>query len=117
MTKNEYNGWYNYETWAVNLWLDSEESSQNYWNERASLAYETAADSVSAYANFTGREIFSREERAVLALEKQLQSEHEEALPSLTGFAADLLNAAMSEVNWREIAQHLVEAAMESEAA
>jgi hypothetical protein len=117
MTKNSYKGWYNYETWAVNLWLDSEEGSQNYWSERAKDAWEDAEGKSSAYARFTGREIFSREERAVLALEKQLQSEHEEALPELQGFAADLLNAAMSEVNWREIAQHLVEAAMESEAA
>jgi hypothetical protein len=21
MTKKEYNGWYNYETWLVNLWM------------------------------------------------------------------------------------------------
>ena len=22
MNKKEYNGWYNYETWMVNLWMD-----------------------------------------------------------------------------------------------
>jgi hypothetical protein len=32
----------------------------------------------------------------------------------LTGFAADLLNGAMSEVNWYEIAQHLIEAVTET---
>lgn len=35
MTKKEYNGWQNYETWNVALWLDNEQGSYNYWRERA----------------------------------------------------------------------------------
>jgi hypothetical protein len=26
-----YNGWTNYETWAVSLWLGNEESSYRHW--------------------------------------------------------------------------------------
>ncbi len=108
MTTKEYNGWTNYETWVVKLWIDNEEGSQRYWQTQAEQAFAEAEDSPSAYARFVGKEIFSREERAVLALEKVLQSEHEQALPDLQDFTADLLNAAMSEVNWHEIAESLV---------
>ncbi len=26
-----YNGWSNYETWNVKLWMDNDEGSYNYW--------------------------------------------------------------------------------------
>ena len=35
MNKNEYNGWYNYETWLVNLWMDNDQGSQEMWREHA----------------------------------------------------------------------------------
>jgi hypothetical protein len=111
MTKQDYNGWTNYETWAVKLWMDNDEGSQNHWSEQAEQAIEHAKVTPSANYRMTGVEPFTDDERAVLALEKQLDAEHQEMLPELEGFAADLLNAAMSEVNWHEIAQSLVEAA------
>lgn len=113
MTKNEHNGWYNYETWCVNLWLDNEQGSQEYWAEKAKEALLAAKDTLSANARFTGVEPFTVEERAALALDDILKEEHEAALPELEGFAADLLTAAMSEVNWHEIATHLIDAAKE----
>ncbi len=106
MTKNEYNGWTNYETWVVNLWLDNDEGSQRYWAEEASQALENA----------TASEHSSKEEEAIFALSNQLKEQHEEGLPELQGFASDLLNAAMSEVNWHEIAKGLVDAAKEETA-
>ena len=33
--------------------------------------------------------------------------------PEVRGFAADVLNAAMAEVNWREISAHIITAAKE----
>jgi len=107
-----YNGWANYETWAVNLWIGNEESSYRYWQDVAQEAYQDAGDGLSAYAKFTGREIFSREERAALALADQLKEDHEEQAQERTGEASvftDLLNGALSEVNWREIATSLME--------
>jgi hypothetical protein len=105
-----YNGWTNYESWAVGLWIDNEEGMYNYWREAAQECYDEAGDGVSAYAKFTGREIFTREERAVLALEKRLKEEMEENQPDLgASLWSDLLNAAMSEVNWHEVAGHYMD--------
>lgn len=104
METKTYNGWTNYETWAVKLWMDNEEGTQNYWQE---IARETFED---AEADKT----FSKEERAALTLMDNLKEQHEQALPELQGFAADLLNAAMSEVNWHEIAESLISDAHEA---
>ena len=99
MNHKEYNGWYNYETWVVNLWMDNEEGSYRYWGEVAGETYEEAdAD-----------RIFSKAERAKLDLAERLKAEHEDAAPELTGVFSDLLNAAMSEVNWYEIAEHMID--------
>lgn len=101
-----HNGWRNYETWAVNLWLDNEEGTYNYWRERAREAYAAAsADS-----------IWTREQRARYTLADTLKAEIEESLPDLgASMAADLLGAALSEVHWDEIAEHMIDAAIEDE--
>jgi hypothetical protein len=98
MTKKEYNGWYNYETWLINLWMDNDEGSYNYWREQAQAVYDTAESDNN----------FTREERATLDLSERIKSAYEEAQPETAGLWADLLNAAMSEVNWHEIAEHLI---------
>lgn len=103
MERKEYNGWTNYETWAVALWLDNERGTHDYWLEQAKEILERSEPT----------EHFSSEQQAMLSLSEMLKSEHEAALPELQGFAADLLNAAMSEVDWYEIATHFVEGAKE----
>lgn len=95
MTRNEYNGWTNYETWLVKLWMDNDEGSYNYWREQAEDYYNTDKDDPSGLA-------------------EALKEQHEESLPQLEGFAADLMNAAMSEVDWREIAESLFSDAKEA---
>jgi hypothetical protein len=97
MNHKEYNGWYNYETWVINLWLDNDEGTADYWQERVQEAIEQAAKNSDDKQEVT--------DDASNAVEDELKSYHEDALPNLQGFAADLLNAAMSEVNWREIAE------------
>ena len=84
---SEYNGWTNYGTWAVNLWLSNDAGSYEYWAEQADGAdvYELAC---------------------------QLRAEHLDAVPvelNAVGWAADLLGAAMSAVNWQEIARHIID--------
>lgn len=113
-TKNEYNGWFNYETWLVKLWMDNEQGSYNYYCELAQQAY----DDAEADASFT------REERAALNLSDLLKDNYEEAAQDLLEGAkqtasiwADLLGAALSEVNWHEIASHMIEDDVDKEAA
>ncbi len=107
MNKKEYNGWYNYETWLVNLWMDNEQGSQQYFAELAEEAWLTAE----------AGNIMTKAQMAACNLEYQLKEYHEETLPELKGFAADMMNAAMSEVNWLEIAQHLIDDVDKEEAA
>ena len=105
MTTKTYNGWTNYETWAVALWLDNDEQSQGYWRDMARECLESAKNKPS--------EVLTVAEDATYMLADRLKDDHEEALPEIQGFASDLLNAAMSEVNWQEIAKGFVSEALE----
>jgi hypothetical protein len=109
-TDTKYNGWTNYETWNVALWLGNDEGSDRYWREVAQECYDDAGDTPSANARLTGVEPFNRKERASHALSRRLKDEVEELAPELgASMWADLLGAALSEVNWHEIAEHMVE--------
>jgi len=99
MNRKEYNGWFNYETWLAKLWMDNEEGTYNYWNENAQEVYD----------NSEADRTFTRDERAALDLAERLKDEFEQQQPEVTGFWADMINAAMSEVNWHEIAVHLID--------
>ncbi len=44
MEKNGHNGWTNYETWVVALWIDQDHGSYKYWRETAAEARSVAAD-------------------------------------------------------------------------
>lgn len=97
------NGWSNYETWVVKLWIDNEQSSQDYWREIAQEVYESATPN-PLLPNQTVEEAF------VYDLSQRLKSEFEENNPVTDASVySDLMNAALSEVNWYEIAEHYVE--------
>jgi hypothetical protein len=88
----KYNGWTNYETWCVNLWLDNEEPLQRYWAAIAAL--------------WLNQEPNAR--LAAYELARQLAEEVIDWKPEVTGMWADLLGAALSEVNWNEIAGYMI---------
>jgi hypothetical protein len=98
MTDKTYNGWSNYETWVVKLWMDNDEISYNFWRERVQ-------DHIATY---TDREDGWKDE-AVNCLADEIKDTHEADLPHVEGFAADLLNAAMGEVDWREMAESMID--------
>jgi hypothetical protein len=106
-----YNGWTNYETWNAALWLDNDQGSYTYWCEQAQECYANAEPSSS----------FTKEEQAVLDLADMLKSDGEERaeqwMPDQSSFFADMLNAALSEVNWHEIAEHYISDVDKDEAA
>lgn len=103
MNTQKYNGWSNYETWLVKLWIDNDEGSYNYWQEEAQRVYDAAEES----------DTFTKAEQAALDLDDILKSYHEQIIEESgvpqSGFIADLMNAAMSEVDWHEIAEALIE--------
>ncbi len=95
MTTKEHNGWTNYETWLVKLWMDNEQGTQDYFQEQAEEVLKRNPD--------------ADDHDNAQTLAAMIQEYHEEALPKLEGFAADLMNAALSEVNWEEIAGSLLD--------
>jgi hypothetical protein len=97
MSTETYNGWANYPTWNVALWMDNEEGSYLH-------ARELGREAIEANTN----ESLDRD-GAVYDLATTLQEWHEESVPELGGFAADLHGWAMRHVDWREIAGHLVD--------
>lgn len=78
------NGYANYQTWAVCLWLDNEQDSQRE-------AKRIANKSWSKYDNESALKTWVRED----------------LMPDLgASLASDLLNGALSEVNWSEVQEH-----------
>ena len=109
MNHKEYNGWTNYETWVVNLWMDNEEGTYDYWREVAEDVYNNQARDNTTVG-------MTRMDEAVYLLADRLKDDHEDRKDSILENAdltasvwADLLGAALAETNWREIAEHLLE--------
>lgn len=90
---SDYNGWSNYETWNVALWIDNEEGSYRHWRDQVCEALEAEQD----------------RDDAVNTVSKALRAEIEDQMPELNGCYSDLLSAALSEVNWYEIAENWVD--------
>ena len=107
MTDASYNGWTNYETWVVNLWMDNEEGSYDYWREVAEDVYNNEAEE---------QKHFTKMEDAVAILADRLKDYHEDAKQEIlersgmeSSVWADLMGSALCMVNWREIAEHILE--------
>jgi hypothetical protein len=80
---NSYNGWTNYETWCINLWLTDNPTDYHY------LTHLSNNPRLSDYDKAN-----------------QLRSDIEETIPdTLTGLFRDLLLSSISECNFYEIIQ------------
>ena len=101
---NEYNGWTNYTTWCVNLWLDNDEQTQNATKARvADFLEDWEPAPVIASIGITTAQA---RRYAVADMLKEWVDEvvwpGGEPIPAC--MATDLVNSALSEVDWHEIA-------------
>lgn len=103
--EKKYNGWKNYETWCVHLWLTNEEATYRYWRDTARQNRLEAPSCANVKEG-----IWSVEQVTRFNLADQLRSELEEASPlEAASMFSDLLTAAFSEVDWHEIADAFLE--------
>lgn len=114
MDEKKYNGWTNYETWAVALWLDNERESYERWRY---LAREFIQQAPRRHPKMFPEDVPHQTATSILA--NRIRAELLDNTPDvLAGVYADLLGAALSEVDWREIAGHYIdEVATDSAAA
>ncbi len=108
-----YNGWANYPTWAVNLWLTNDEGLYNEARERACQAIADGNEDPHTFdAPDKGQSrIWTAADAARYRLAQNFKDwVMDELAPDLGAtFAADLLCYALGEVDWDEIARAAVE--------
>lgn len=100
MSDREYNGWTNYETWLVNLWLSNDSGSEE-------MLRETVGGCRTKYD--AGR-----------AIRAMVDEMADEWMPDQASMFADMIGAALKEVDWQKIASHYMpeeEEEIEEEAA
>jgi len=100
MAQNEYKGFANWETWVVNLWIDNDQKLYEYYGNVARVE-------VSKNKGHPKSTAFQ--------LSLTLNEQFDTWMPAVEGPYLDLLNGAMSEINWHQIARHLVERVEEEE--
>lgn len=106
----KYQGYTNYETWAVMLWINNEQGTQEYWRD---AARECLNDPEMGKNQF----VEDQEQRARIYLANRLKDEHDEQaeqfMDDQSSVFADLMNGALGSVNWHEVAHHIIEAVKE----
>jgi len=99
MCNEKYNGWSNYPTWAVKLWMDHSEISQTNMHRKAIFIYKNAIPN--------GR--FTKSEVAIFDLQAWLKSDYENRLPAFGSVWGDLLTYSLDMVDWHEIAKAIID--------
>ena len=91
--KAEYNGWVNYETWAMNLWIENDPGTQDEMREICQNAVDRE-ESV---------------EDAIHAARSVLEDTWEERKPDLGATVwSDFVTTSFGEVHWYDIVEDVV---------
>lgn len=107
----KYNGWSNYPTWCVKLWIGNDEGIYNDIIGMAQIEW----DNAEADENFT------REEIAIAGLSKAIQewmNGYKEIVFNINaqfGMLFDLLEWSIEMVDWYEIAKAYIDDDVEKE--
>lgn len=117
---NRYNGWTNYETWALALWLDNEQQTSNRMYEKAKQHLKDAPTHEYIVGS-TMKHPWTVCEVARMTLADDLKEMVEKAMPTgmahpgnvfdktLDGALHDILNANVTQIEWGEMAEHYLE--------
>ena len=85
-TENGYNGWKNYETWCIKLWLDNDQGEQEYMMELTRDNLDDAHDLANVIKDYI-----------------------EENMPEIANSVyLDLLQSAINNADFREIAESYI---------
>lgn len=120
----EYNGYANYFTWAVALWLDNDQGSTEYWIERAAEVLEDNQTMPESLSDIISPEEWTEgriRNASVHGLAEEMAEEISDVGPGsgsgicedMPGMYADLFTAVFDFIDWREIAGHYIDAAEE----
>ena len=101
-----YNGYENYETWVVALWLDNEYDDYCRWWERAQRLQDNPTNIPQVEDG-----IWTEAEGVRYVLADEIEEVVKEHNPLADGASVytDLLNAALSSVNWQDVARSFIE--------
>lgn len=94
MENKKYNGWNNYQTWVTALWIDNDYVSYQYRCELVERVKEEHEE--------------EEERQNCLALSLKDWLEEQNPLADNANVFVDLLNFALSEVDWDEIAENFL---------
>ena len=103
-TDNKYNGWANYQTWLANLYYDQlfQEFAESYTLVKSEYdetgKYNLAKSFKECFENYL----------------EDCGTMYGEVLPK-TGFLADLLNGALNEIDWYDIAESYLDNCLSEE--
>ena len=107
MKNEDYNGWSNKATWLFNVWSANDESECGTIRELANASLKAArGDKMGRY---------SLKGDAISSMSKALEKRFAESNP-FAGNASiwsDLLNMAICDINWIELATYYIEEAIE----
>lgn len=110
MTDTTYNGWKNYETWLVTLWIDNDEPTQNAAREiAANVAEHNPSDGVVSLlpGYWTNANVARwRNRKAGSAIREMLEEENGPLGMSENELAHDLIQSALDAVDWEEVGAH-----------
>ena len=94
MTK--YNGWSNYETWNLSLWIDNDREWYRAVNDKASALV---------------CDVLSKDEQIEILRQFLIDLVQDNEPKTDPSFYSDVLNASIREVNFREVSRSIIEEA------
>jgi len=99
MSDTKHNGWTNYETWLVYLWITNDEVTQRRWAALAQECWDLAETDSILSREENARRSFADDMKETMAMGRCCALEGNK-----DGMYADLMDAALADVNYDEIA-------------